>query len=70
MEKGCILFWDCIVQTEEGATYLRNLHEGTEPGKYTLVCANIDAENKRPLIYNVGIVSAGPLIRHFCKDRI
>jgi len=58
---------DCIVQSREGRVYLRKLREGTESGRFTLMCSNMQTSIKTPVIYNVELAFAAPVIRYFRK---
>lgn len=53
---------DCIVQTEDGKLLLRHVRERNEKGLFTLMTHNTSAEIKEPVLYEVKIVNAAPVI--------
>lgn len=53
---------DCIVQTTEYGTLLRRLAPGEEPDRYTLLAHNVHTRSRRPVLYNVDVISAAPVI--------
>lgn len=55
----------CIVETSEGEILVRCIKQGESPDRYNLFCANLDAEVENPVIYDVVVVSAAPIIRHY-----
>lgn len=55
----------CIVETGDGEVLVRRVKKGNEPGRYMLLCTNLDSEVKRPVIYDAVLVSAAPIIRHY-----
>lgn len=59
---------NCIIQTSDGKTFIRNLKAGIEPGKYMLVCTNSQTTVKTPVLYEVSLASAALIIRHYKKD--
>jgi DNA-binding transcriptional regulator YiaG len=60
MEK--LIGLDCIIHTKEGDVLLRTLKQGDLPGRYNLVCRNLNAKVGKPILYNVEILSAAPVI--------
>lgn len=62
---------DCIVQTDDGKTLLRNLRQGSTKGKFMLVCTNHNSSMvKEPVLYDVKLIYAAPVIRHYHKDNL
>lgn len=59
---------DCIVQTEEGRIFLRNVRKGSLPNCYHLVCTNHHTQIEDSVLYNVKLISAAPIIWHRKKD--
>jgi HTH-type transcriptional regulator, cell division transcriptional repressor len=53
---------DCIVQTREGKTLFRRLHQGNEPNLYTLSCLNPQTTVPLPILHNIELVSAAPVV--------
>ncbi|HVV69327.1 MAG TPA: hypothetical protein VHE99_09915 [Gammaproteobacteria bacterium] len=58
---------NCIIQTQEGKVLARKLQEGSKAGVYMLTCSNIYTTTKMPVLYDVAIVSAAPIIRCYKK---
>jgi transcriptional regulator with XRE-family HTH domain len=54
----------CIVETQMGQTLLRRIRQGDQEGLYSLQCINV-ITSYLPLIYNVELVSAAPVILHW-----
>ena len=52
----------CIVQTQEYGNILRQVMPGDDPNLYNLLAINYQTKVKRPVLYNVGILSAAPVI--------
>lgn len=61
---------NCIVETAQGEVLLRNLRSGKEPGMYTLTCVNPHTGVSEPIIYNISLAHAAPVIWHRRKDII
>lgn len=59
---------DCIIETEEGEMFLRNLRQGSNLEQYTLVCTNPKTESTNSVLSNVKIKYAAPVIWHRKKD--
>jgi len=55
--------FNCIVKIGNGNILLRQLRKGSKLGTYTLVCLNIN-HMPEPIVYNVNIKSAAPVIFH------
>lgn len=65
---GLVIGCDAIVQTKEGDVLFRYLRSGREPGFYTLACLNPHAAVEQPIIYDIQLVSAAPVIWHRRPD--
>lgn len=60
---------DCIIKTKDQATYIRRLAKGKDKKHFNLVCINPHWKgNAEPVIYNVEIQSAAPIIWHRRTD--
>lgn len=55
---------DCIVETQKGITYLRQLRKGARRGCYTLICTNLQTTLSDPVLYNIELSTAAPIIWH------
>jgi transcriptional regulator with XRE-family HTH domain len=55
----------CIVQTTDNELLVRQLLKGETKDTYTLVCTNLENNIKKPVLYNIRILSAAPIIRHY-----
>jgi DNA-binding transcriptional regulator YiaG len=56
---------DCIIRLPDGATYIRRIANGKNEGHYNLACLNPHSDdNPEPVIFNVKIESAAPIIWH------
>lgn len=53
---------DCIVQSTEYGTLLRRITPGEEPERYNLLAHNVHTSSKRPVLYNVDVISAAPVV--------
>lgn len=52
----------CIVQLENGDILIRKLESVNEEGLYTLICTNPDTEASHPVLNEVKVFSAAPII--------
>lgn len=52
----------CIVQTQEYGNILRQVMPGDDPNLYNLLAINYQTKVKRPVLYNIAILSAAPVI--------
>jgi len=59
---------NCIVQMIDGTILLRNLRKSSTQDKYTLVCTNPQTTVKLPIIYDIELKSAAPILRHYRKS--
>lgn len=57
-----LLGQDCIVMTAEGDLLVRELRQSELPNHYTLACTNTRAAVTKPMIYDIEIISAAPVI--------
>lgn len=53
---------ECIVMTVDGDLLVRELRASELPDHYTLVCTNPRTQVPKPIIYDVALVSAAPVI--------
>ena len=53
---------DCIVQSLDGDILLRTLKKGRAPGYYTLVCSNPHTDVEKPILYDVALIYAAPIV--------
>ncbi len=59
---GNVLGMDCIVETKENEVLLRRLKAGSQPGFYTLICLNPNANVIEFALHDREILSAAPVI--------
>ena len=59
---------DCIVKTMEGEVFLRHIKKRGEDGRYTLACINSKTTVEKPILYDVELFSAAPVIWTRRKD--
>lgn len=52
----------CIIQTENHGLLLRRLRAGTEPNTYDLLASNTNTSIAMPVLYNVAISGAAPIM--------
>lgn len=62
-----LLNQDCIIQTVTGLVLLRNLRKGQAKDCYNLICTNEQTTVTTPILYNVKIEIAAPVLRHYKK---
>lgn len=60
-----LLHQDCILKIQNGQLLLRNLREGQQKDCYHLVCTNEQTTVKTPILYNVKIIMAAKILRHY-----
>lgn len=54
---------DCIIRTKDQATYIRRLAKGKDKKHFNLVCINPQWKgNTEPVIFNIEVESAAPII--------
>lgn len=58
---------DCIVHLENGERFFRRLVKNSK-GNFNLTCLNPNESTTEPVLYNVDIVEAAPIIWHRWKD--
>lgn len=59
---------DCVVETKENEVFLRRLRMGSQPGLYTLICLNPEANVTEFALHDREILSAAPVIWLRRKD--
>lgn len=59
---------NCIVETKTGDKYVRFLRQGSKPNVYHLFCINQNTQVKFPVLYDVSLLSAAPVIWYRKKD--
>lgn len=57
-----ILYTPCIIQTQLGELLVRLLTPGSKAERYTLRCANPDTQINQPLLVDIRIFSAAPIL--------
>jgi len=62
-----LLNQDCIVQLLDGEIVVRRLRKDHEQNTYMLLCTNQETTVDTPVVYNVKISSAAPILRHYKK---
>ena len=55
-------FIACIVQSEEHGTMVRHVKQGDEMGHYHLISLNPLTYVRKPVLYNVRLLSAAPVV--------
>ncbi len=60
---------DCIVETANGELLFRRLKAGSKTNLYTLFCINTDTITHEPVLYDVKLKSAAPIIWHRRPDK-
>ncbi len=55
---------DCIVKTIEHDVFIRRLYGGNEKGAYHLACLNPETKTIQPVLFNISLVAAAPIIWH------
>lgn len=53
---------ECIVKTAEGETMLRIVKKGFTQGLFNLYCANLNTSVSRPILYDIELICAAPII--------
>jgi transcriptional regulator with XRE-family HTH domain len=54
--------FNCIIQTQSGELFLRRIRKGSKQDCYDLVCTNLQADIEKPILYDIRLVSAAPVI--------
>lgn len=57
-----VLGKECIVKTAEGETLVRIVKKGLTPGYYNLFCSNLNTSVAKPILYDIDLVCAAPVI--------
>lgn len=55
---------NCIIETQTGESYIRQLRPGKKAGHYNLICLNTQTTAENLAIYDVEVVYAAPIIWH------
>jgi hypothetical protein len=55
---------NCIITMETGDNLVRELRKGSLPNTYTLVCVNTRTTLDKPILYDVTLTSAAPIVLH------
>jgi hypothetical protein len=55
----------CIIQTANNEILVRQMLKGTLNDTYTLVCVNAKTTVISPVLFDVEISTAAPIIRHY-----
>lgn len=63
-----IIGMDCIVQTAQNDIQFRRVMKGSQPGRYNLVCTNINTSYPMPVLYDQQLLSAAPVVWHRRHD--
>jgi hypothetical protein len=59
---------NCIIQLQEHSTIVRRIKNGTAPDIFNLFCINPDADVQEPVMCDLNILFAAPIIWHRKKD--
>lgn len=54
---------DCILQTQDGQILVRQLKKGKDQNTYMLICTNLQTSVEMPVLYDVELESAAPILR-------
>lgn len=60
---------NCIVEMADGRVLLRYLRAGSAPEKFTLCCSNVNTSTADLIIHDASLLSAAPVIRHYCLEK-
>lgn len=53
---------DCIVKLIDGEILLRNVKKGSTAERYTLICTNSNTSVDKPILYDMELIAAAPVI--------
>lgn len=56
---------NCIVQTATGVLLARHIKQGSSPERFMLCCTHTDTRVKNPVCYDVSLMSAAAVLRHY-----
>ena len=56
-----------IARLSDGKIITRNLREGKTKDTYTLLCTNANAKVNSPILYDVKLISAARILRHYIR---
>lgn len=59
-----VLGSNCIVQTARNEMLLRHVRRGGQPGRYDLICTNLNTTLTAPVLYNQQLLGAAPVVWH------
>lgn len=60
---------NCIIQTQDGDIITRCLKSSTTNNSFMLMCTNLQTSVNMPVLYDISIESAAPIIRLYRRDR-
>jgi transcriptional regulator with XRE-family HTH domain len=60
----------CIVLTESGEILLRKIRQGANKNRFNLTCINTETSVKEPILYDVQLVAAAPVIWQRRKNKM
>lgn len=60
---------DCIVQLVNGEILVRHLRFGSKPNSYMLMCTNFRTMIKKPVLYDVEVISVAPISRVYKENK-
>jgi transcriptional regulator with XRE-family HTH domain len=67
-DVDALLNQPCIVETTDNEIMLRLIKRGSMPGRYTLMCTNLNSSIDKPTLYEQRLLSAAPIIWHRRRD--
>jgi len=63
-----LISWDCIVQTSDGRTFMRNLQPGPNENTFNLLSTNLQTKAKDAILYDISLILAAPILWHRRKE--
>jgi transcriptional regulator with XRE-family HTH domain len=60
---------NCIIITDEGSTLVRKIRQGNKKNTFHLICINTESSVEQPILYDVKISVAAPIIWHRRKEK-
>jgi len=57
-----LLNLDCIIRLTDDTLIFRNLRRGNSETRFNLVCSNINTSVKKPILYDITLICAAPVI--------
>ena len=67
-DVDALLNQPCIVETTDNEVMLRRIKRGALPGRYTLICTNLDTSIDKSTLYDQRLISAAPITWHRRRD--